>query len=62
MNSTINNSFEIAAVFSDLYNLIKADEIETEYKTDKNVISNKKDNNKKDNENVIGWLARGDGN
>jgi hypothetical protein len=39
-------------VFSDLYNLIKEDEIETEYKTDKNVISNKKDN-KKDNKNVI---------
>jgi hypothetical protein len=54
MNSTNNNSFEIAAkkVFSDLYNLIKEDEIETEYKTDKNVISNKKDN-KKDNKNVI---------
>ena len=55
MNSTNNNSFEIATkkVFSDLYNLIKEDEIETEYKTDKNVISNKKDNNKKDNKNVI---------
>ena len=62
MNSTNNNSFEIAAkkVFSDLYALIKEDEKETEYKTDhkktddKNVISNKKDNknvlsNKKDN-------------
>ena len=52
MNSTNNNSFEIAAkkVFSDLYALIKEDEKETEYKTDnkktddKNVISNKKDN------------------
>jgi archaellum component FlaD/FlaE len=62
MNSTNNNSFEIAAkkVFSDLYALIKEDEKETEYKKDnkktddKNVISNKKDNknvisNKKDN-------------
>ena len=62
MNSTNNNSFEIAAkkVFSDLYALIKEDEKETEYKTDhkktddKNVISNKKENknvssNKKDN-------------
>ena len=50
MNSTNNNSFEIAAkkVFSDLYDLIKEDEIETENKTDKNVISNKKDNIKKD--------------
>ena len=36
-------------MFSDLYALIKEDEIETENKTDKNVISNKKDNNKKDN-------------
>ena len=55
MNSTNNNSFEIAAkkVFSDLYDLIKEDEIETENKTDKNVISNKKDNIKKDNKNVI---------
>ena len=46
MNSTNNNSFEIAAkkVFSDLYALIKEDEKETEYK---------KDNNKKDNKNVI---------
>ena len=37
MNSTNNNSFEIAAkkVFSDLYDLIKEDE---------NVISNKTDN------------------
>ena len=42
MNSTNNNSFEIAAqkVFSDLYALIKEDEKETEYKTDdKNEIS-----------------------
>ena len=55
MNSTNNNSFEIAAkkVLNDLHTLIKEDEIETEYKTDKNVISNKKDNNKKDNKNVI---------
>ena len=52
MNSTNNNSFEIAAkkVFSDLYALIKEDEKETEYKPDnkkidnKNVISNKIDN------------------
>ena len=45
MNSTNNNSFEIAAkkVFSDLYALIKEDEKETE---------NKIDNNKKDNKNV----------
>ena len=44
MNSTNNNSFEIAAkkVFSDLYALIKEDEKETEYKNDKNVTSNKK--------------------
>ena len=49
MNSTNNNSFEIAAkkVFSDLYALIKEDEKETEYKTDhkktddKNEIDNK---------------------
>ncbi len=36
MNSTNNNSFEIAAkkVFSDLYALIKEDENETEYKID----------------------------
>ena len=55
MNSTDNNTFQNAAlkVFSDLYALIKEDEIETEYKTDKNVISNIKDNNKKDNKNVI---------
>ena len=61
MNSTNNNSFEIAAkkVFSDLYALIKEDENETEYKIDnkktdnKTVISNKIDNNKKDNKNVI---------
>ena len=51
MNSTNNNSFEIAAkkVFSDLYALIKEDEKETENKIDnnkkdKNVISNKIDN------------------
>jgi len=47
MNSTNNNSFEIAAkkVFSDLYALIKEDEKETEYKKDnKNVISNEIDN------------------
>ena len=47
MNSTNNNSFEIAAkkVFSDLYALIKEDEKETENKIDnKNVKSNKKDN------------------
>ena len=56
MNSTNNNSFEIAAkkVFSDLYALIKEDEKETENKID----NNKKDNknvksNKKDNKNVI---------
>ena len=61
MNSTNNNSFEIAAkkVFSDLYALIKEDENETEYKIDnkktdnKTVISNKIDNNKKDNKTVI---------
>ena len=55
MNSTNNNSFEIAAkkVFSDLYALIKEDENETEYKIDnkktdnKTVISNKINNNKK---------------
>ena len=49
MNSTNNNSFEIAAkkVFSDLYVLIKEDEKETEYKIDnkntddKNEIDNK---------------------
>ena len=36
MNSTNNNSFEIAAkkVFSDLYALIKEDDKETEYKID----------------------------
>ena len=66
MNSTNNNSFEIAAkkVFSDLYALIKEDEKETENKIDnnkkdnKNVISNKIDNkivksNKIDDKNVI---------
>ena len=61
MDSTNNNSFEIAAkkVFSDLYALIKEDENETEYKIDnkktdnKTVISNKINNNKKDNKNVI---------
>ena len=60
MNSTNNNSFEIAAkkVFSDLYALIKEDEKETEYKKDE-IDNNKKDNknvisnNKKDNKNVI---------
>ena len=54
MNSTNNNSFEIAAkkVFSDLYALIKEDEKETEYKIDnKTVISNKiDDKNVKSNE------------
>ena len=56
MNSTNNNSFEIAAkkVFSDLYALIKEDEKETENK----IVNNKKDNknvksNKKDNKIVI---------
>ena len=66
MNSTNNNSFEIAAkkVFSDLYALIKEDENETECKIDnkktdnKTVISNKIDNkivisNKIDDKNVI---------
>ena len=68
MNSTNNNSFEIAAkkVFSDLYALIKEDEYKTDDKNEidnknvisnkkdnKNVSSNKKDNNKKDNKNVI---------
>ena len=61
MNSTNNNSFEIAAkkVFSDLYALIKEDENETEYKIDnkktdnKTVISNKIDNKKTDNKTVI---------
>ena len=61
MNSTNNNSFEIAAkkVFSDLYALIKEDENETEYKIDnkktdnRTVISNKIDNKKTDNKTVI---------
>ena len=64
MNSTNNNSFEIAAkkVFSDLYALIKEDEKETEYKIENNKKDNKenikkdnikKDNNKKDNKDVI---------
>ncbi len=61
MNSTNNNSFEIAAkkVFSDLYALIKEDENETEYKIDKKktdnktVITNKIDNKKTDNKTVI---------
>ena len=52
MNSTNNNSFEIAAkkVFSDLYALIKEDEKETEYKTDHKKTDDK---NEKDNKNVI---------
>jgi glycerol-3-phosphate cytidylyltransferase-like family protein len=62
MNSTNNNSFEIAAkkVFSDLYALIKEDEnkIDNNKKDNKNVKSNKKDNkivisNKIDDKNVI---------
>ena len=64
MNSTNNNSSEIAAkkVFSDLYALIKEDEKETEYKIENNKKDNKenikkdnikKDNNKKDNKDVI---------
>ncbi len=46
MNSTNNNSFEIAAekVFSDLYALIKEDgyKIDNNKTDNKNVISNKK--------------------
>ena len=51
MNSTNNNSFEIAAkkVFSDLYALIKEDEKETEYKIDNKTVI---DNNKIDDKNV----------
>ena len=46
MNSTNNNSFEIAAkkVFSDLFTLIKEDENKTD---NKNVISNKIDDKPK---------------